>query len=50
MAPGFAEIIKERNKLARLMGFEDFYDYKVRTAALYNMAAGHCCHAAWYDS
>ncbi len=36
VAPGFAEIIKERNKLARLMGFEDFYDYKVRgTAAVY---------------
>jgi hypothetical protein len=25
----FVGIIKDRNKLARLLGFEDFYDYKV---------------------
>ena len=25
----FVEIVKQRNKLARLLGFEDFYDYKV---------------------
>ncbi|GIL49198.1 hypothetical protein Vafri_5347 [Volvox africanus] len=28
----FVEIVKERNKLARLLGFEDFYDYKVTAA------------------
>jgi hypothetical protein len=26
----FVGAIKDRNKLARLLGFEDFYDYKVR--------------------
>ncbi|PNH00062.1 hypothetical protein TSOC_014130, partial [Tetrabaena socialis] len=28
VASQFLEIVKERNKLARLLGFEDFYDYK----------------------
>ncbi|KAG2444565.1 hypothetical protein HXX76_001310 [Chlamydomonas incerta] len=28
----FVEIVKQRNKLARLLGFEDFYDYKVTAA------------------
>ncbi|WIA33193.1 hypothetical protein OEZ86_006339 [Tetradesmus obliquus] len=28
----FLGIIKDRNKLARLLGFEDFYDYKVTAA------------------
>jgi oligoendopeptidase F len=27
---GFIEIIKERNKLARSQGYEDYYDYKVQ--------------------
>ncbi len=27
---GFIEIIKERNKLARTQGYEDYYDYKVQ--------------------
>lgn len=26
---GFIEIVKERNRLARLLGYEDYYDYKV---------------------
>lgn len=26
---GFIEVVKERNKLARLLGYEDYYDYKV---------------------
>ncbi|PNH06082.1 hypothetical protein TSOC_007613 [Tetrabaena socialis] len=30
VASQFLEIVKERNKLARLLGFEDFYDYKLR--------------------
>eukprot|EP00877_Chromochloris_zofingiensis_P006150 jgi/Chrzof1/1789/Cz10g21060.t1 len=28
----FAEIVKVRNKLAKLLGFQDFYDYKVTAA------------------
>lgn len=28
---GFLEIVKERNRLARLLGYEDYYDYKVNT-------------------
>ncbi len=27
---GFIEVVKERNKLGRLMGFKDFYDWKVK--------------------
>lgn len=30
LANGFIEIIKERNKLARSLGYEDYYDYKVQ--------------------
>ncbi len=26
---GFIEIVKERNRLGRMMGYEDYYDYKV---------------------
>ena len=26
---GFIEIIKKRNKLAKMLGYEDYYDYKV---------------------
>merc|ERR1719330_458556 len=29
LGAGFVDIIKERNRLARMLGFEDFYDYKV---------------------
>ena len=29
---GFVEIIKQRNQLARALGFEDYYDYKVQGA------------------
>lgn len=29
---GFANIVKERNRLARMLGYEDFYDYKVTQA------------------
>lgn len=29
VAEAFLEIVKDRNKLARLLGFQDFYDYKV---------------------
>lgn len=29
VGPQFIEIVKERNRLARLLGYEDFYDYKV---------------------
>lgn len=29
---GFADIVKERNRLARMLGYEDFYDYKVTQA------------------
>ncbi|GLC57208.1 hypothetical protein PLESTB_001198900 [Pleodorina starrii] len=32
VGPQFLEIVKERNRLARLLGFEDFYDYKVTAA------------------
>ncbi|KXZ48820.1 hypothetical protein GPECTOR_25g405 [Gonium pectorale] len=32
VAERFAEIVKQRNRLARLLGFEDFYDYKVTAA------------------
>ncbi len=28
---GFLEIVKERNRLSRSLGYEDYYDYKVRT-------------------
>ena len=29
VAEKFLQIVKERNRLARMMGYEDFYDYKV---------------------
>jgi oligoendopeptidase F len=29
---GFIEIIKRRNQVAKLLGFEDYYDYKVQNA------------------
>jgi len=29
MSDALLGIIKDRNKLARLLGYEDFYDYKV---------------------
>jgi Zn-dependent oligopeptidase len=29
VSEAFIGIIKDRNKLAKLLGFEDFYDYKV---------------------
>lgn len=32
VAAKFCEIVKLRNKLARNLGYEDFYDYKVKTA------------------
>lgn len=32
MESGFVEIVKERNRLARMLGYEDFYDYKVQQA------------------
>lgn len=31
VAAKFCEIVKLRNKLARNLGYEDFYDYKVNT-------------------
>ena len=33
VASKFCEIVKLRNKLARNLGYEDFYDYKVLLAA-----------------
>lgn len=30
VASKFCEIVKLRNRLARNLGYEDFYDYKVR--------------------
>lgn len=32
LANGFIEIIKKRNELGRLCGYEDYYDYKVQKA------------------
>ncbi|KAG2489329.1 hypothetical protein HYH03_012161 [Edaphochlamys debaryana] len=32
VAEGFVAIVKERNRLARMLGYEDFYDYKVTQA------------------
>jgi oligoendopeptidase F len=32
LANGFIEIIKKRNELGRMLGFEDYYDYKVQKA------------------
>mmetsp|Transcript_25377 Transcript_25377/g.70623 ORF Transcript_25377/g.70623 Transcript_25377/m.70623 type:complete len:640 (+) Transcript_25377:65-1984(+) len=29
---GFADVVRERNRLARMLGYEDFYDYKVTQA------------------
>ena len=29
LANGFLEIVKERNRFARMLGYEDYYDYKV---------------------
>ena len=29
-ANGFPEIVKTRNKMAKMLGYEDFYDYKVQ--------------------
>ena len=29
LANGFIDIVKDRNRLGRLLGFEDYYDYKV---------------------
>jgi len=29
LANGFLDIVKERNRLGRLLGYEDYYDYKV---------------------
>jgi len=31
LARGFLDIVKERNRLARMLGYEDYYDYKVST-------------------
>jgi len=31
MKNGFLEIVKERNRLARMLGYGDYYDYKVST-------------------
>ena len=33
VASKFCEIVKLRNRLARNLGYEDFYDYKVRHEA-----------------
>eukprot|EP00928_Gymnodinium_smaydae_P043115 TRINITY_DN28960_c0_g1_i1.p1 TRINITY_DN28960_c0_g1~~TRINITY_DN28960_c0_g1_i1.p1 ORF type:complete len:655 (+),score=164.82 TRINITY_DN28960_c0_g1_i1:46-1965(+) len=32
LGSGFAAIVRDRNRLARLLGYEDFYDYKVTQA------------------
>jgi len=32
LGAGFVEIVKERNRLARMLDYEDFYDYKVTQA------------------
>mmetsp|Transcript_42996 Transcript_42996/g.133650 ORF Transcript_42996/g.133650 Transcript_42996/m.133650 type:complete len:632 (-) Transcript_42996:114-2009(-) len=32
LGAGFVEIVRERNRLARMLGYEDFYDYKVTQA------------------
>mmetsp|Transcript_26834 Transcript_26834/g.54380 ORF Transcript_26834/g.54380 Transcript_26834/m.54380 type:complete len:130 (-) Transcript_26834:187-576(-) len=29
---GFVEVVRERNRLAHMLGYEDFYDYKVTQA------------------
>ncbi len=29
LANGFLDVVRERNKLGRMLGFEDYYDYKV---------------------
>lgn len=29
LSHGFIEVVKERNRLARMLGYEDYYDYKV---------------------
>ena len=31
LSSGFLEIVSERNRLGRMLGYEDYYDYKVRT-------------------
>lgn len=33
---GFVEIVKKRNQLAKMLGFEDYYDYKVTNAEGFN--------------
>lgn len=35
---GFVDILKKRNRMARQMGYEDFYDYKVTTTEGFNKA------------
>ncbi|GFH09110.1 peptidase_M3 domain-containing protein, partial [Haematococcus lacustris] len=32
VAERFLDIVKARNQLARLLGYQDFYDYKVTSA------------------
>lgn len=39
----FAEIVKVRNKLAKLLGFQDFYDYKVTSPAVTVRVVLSCC-------
>lgn len=34
VASKFCEIVKLRNRLARNLGYEDFYDYKARREAI----------------
>ena len=41
VASKFCEIIKLRNRLARNLGYEDFYDYKVRLPRHISMKQ-HC--------
>merc|ERR1719401_382711 len=35
---GFLDVVRERNRLARLLGYEDFYDYKVTQAEGFSKA------------
>lgn len=43
VAESFLGIVKDRNKLARLLGYEDFYDYKVQPPTGAQVEHSGCC-------
>ena len=44
VAERFLEIVKARNNMARLLGFEDFYDYKVHVCMYLGLQGYEDCY------